>query len=198
MCRVWNVSLVVLGSTFLVLLLSPGTVDAQVCFRGHPRPRCGGFTVLEFTGGARLSQATVSASGQSDIYLAWSAGYLHNVGARSALGAAFKLSADDDGSRYGAALRYRRWLGPTWSLDLAPGVLLGGSENFRSLKFPSATADFAINWGDRVSVILGIDQLKYQVGTGRWEAHVGLRFGSWLAPLATLGLGVLAGATYND
>jgi hypothetical protein len=71
MCRAWNVSLVVLGSTFLLLLLSPATVDAQVCFRGHPLPRCDGFTVLEFTGGGRLSQTTASAFGdQSDVYVA--------------------------------------------------------------------------------------------------------------------------------
>jgi hypothetical protein len=189
-----------LGAFLLLSLTLPLPAQGQVCFRGHPRDRCDGFTVLEFTAGARLSSQT-SALGlwygnKSPVYVSWAVGYLHNLGPQSALGAALKVAADDDGHRYGAVLRYRQWLGPTWSLDLEPGVLLGGQTSFTTLRFPSATADIGINWGDRVSFIMGVDQLRRGTGTG-WDGHAGIRFGTWLAPIGLLGLIVLAGATYN-
>jgi hypothetical protein len=195
-----RISSVALGCTILVTAISiTSTAEAQVCFRGHPKPRCGGFAVLEFTAGTVLNSQTSAYDrfgGNSPVYVSWSAGYLQNLGQRSALGAGFKVAADDDGYRYGPVLRYRAWLGPTWSLDLAPGVLVGGQTNFTQLRFLSVTADVAINWGDRVALSVGVDQLR-RAGGNRWETHAGLRFGTWFAPLATLALGIIAGATYN-
>jgi hypothetical protein len=192
MSRIWRTSLVALGAT---LFLLPTIGQAQICFRGHPQPRCNGFTVLEFTFGARSSGLAQYSDG-TPFYAAWSVGYLHNLNAGAAVGAAFKVSANDDGSRWGPVIRYRRWLGPSLSLDLAPGLFLGGDNGALPSKFPSLTADVAINWGDRVSMLVGLDQLR-RPGGNSWEEHVGLRFGTWLAPLALLGLGIIAGASYN-
>jgi hypothetical protein len=87
------------------------------------------------------------------------------------LGAAFKLTADGDGHPYGPVLRYRQWLGPTWSLDAAPGIFLGGKDNLNRLRFPSATADVTINWGDRVGVTIGVDALRREARTTSWESY---------------------------
>ncbi len=58
--------------------------------------------------------------------------------------------------------------------------------------------DLAINWGDRIGLDLGLERERRQGGGAQgWDGHAGLRFGTWLAPLATLGLGLLVGATYN-
>lgn len=190
--------LTTLGLALLLSMALSSAAEAQLCFRGHPAPKCRGFAILELTTGTRLNQPGVPFDpygGESSIYLSWSAGYLHNMGQRSALGAAFQVAADDDGHRYGPMLRYRQWLGPTWSLDLAPGVLVGGRTNFTTLSFPSPTGNIAINWGDRIAVTFGVDQLRRGDGT-RWESHAGLRFGTWLGPLALLGLVALAGASY--
>jgi hypothetical protein len=189
-------NLVALSFGLLLSMPPVSSAHAQFCSRGHPRPRCSGFTVLEFSGAARLNQKA-EPSDQSSGLFSWSGGYLQSVGARSALGAAFKLTADGDGHRYGPVLRYRQWLGPTWSLDIAPGIYLGGQNNFVGLRFPSATADLTINWGDRVGLTLGTDVLRREGGTQSWETYLGLRFGTWLAPLAMVGLGVLAGASSN-
>jgi hypothetical protein len=178
----------------------PVTAHAQLCFRGYPGHRCDGFVVLEFTAGAQLNQDpvyTYESGDQSPVYVSWEAGYLHNLGTRSAIGAALRVAADDDGHRFASVLRYRQWLGSTWSVDLAPGLLLGGSMNQTMLSFPSATGGVALNWGDRVAVVVGADQLRRSEGT-RWARYAGFRFGTWLAPLATLGLVAVAGATYND
>jgi hypothetical protein len=193
-------SLSVLVVAVGLMLALPPVVSAQVCFRGHPRGRCAGFAVLELTTAALLnpqSNGLISGTDKGSFYIAWQAGYLQNVGGRSALGAAFKLAADDDSARYGPVLRYRQWLGPTWSIDLAPGVLLGGHDNRLVTRYPSATADLAINWGDRVAFTVGADQLRLGSGS-RWESRAGLRFGTWWAPLAMAGLVALAAATYNN
>lgn len=198
MCR-GNMLTRSLAATLLSLALQ-SEARAQTCFRGHPTPRCSGFTVLEFTFGGRLNQITTIESGYdpgATFYASWSFGYLRNRGPQSALGAAFKVVADNDGARYGPVLRYRRWLGPTWSLDLAPGLLIGGEKSYTTLRFPSATADIALNWGDRVAVLVGVDQLRYGTGSTGWEGHTGVRFGTWLGPLGVVALGILVGATYN-
>ena len=195
-----RITLLAMGSSLLLTMALPSITQAQLCFRGHPSPRCEGFAILEFTAGARLNSQAIEPGYREPnrVYVSWSAGYLHNLGDRSALGAAFKLAADDDGNRYGPVLRYRRWLGPTWSLDLAPGLIVGGNDDIAGRQFPSVTFDLALNWGDRIGVDFGLEQVRREgSGSHSWDGHVGLRFGTWLAPLATLGLGLLGAATYN-
>jgi opacity protein-like surface antigen len=194
--REGRLTLMTLGMTSLLTVFLSSRVESQVCFRGHPRPRCSGFGVLEFSGAARLNRK-VGPSDQAAAFMFWNAGYLHNVGPRSALGAVFKLTADSDGHRYGPAVRYRRWLSPTWGLDLTPGFYAGGQSNFTTLRFPSATADIAINWGDRIGVTVGVDAVRQAGLSTSWEGYAGLRFGTWLTPLATVGLGLLTAAAWN-
>lgn len=179
----------------VLMAASASPAEGQVCFNGRPEPRCSGFMVLEFTMGARFAGRI--GTNDSPVYIYWSGGYLENIGPRSALGAAFKLTADQDGHRYGPVLRYRRWLGRTWNIDLAPGVYLGGKDNFTSLQFPSPTADVALNYRNWVGLAVGIDALRQRGRDTEWQGHAGLRFGTWLAPIATIGLGLLIGATYD-
>ena len=194
-------SLIVLGSILLIPLRATPT-QAQVCFRGHPAPRCAGFTILEFTGGARLNSAESSIdpvfTRPNQVFLSWSAGYLQNRGNSAAIGAAFKVIADNDGHRYGPVLRYRRWLRPTWSIDYAPGILVGGKDNVPGRRFPAAVFDVGINWADRIGMELGLEGVRREGGgSTSWDVHIGIRFGTWLAPLGTLGLGIMGAATYN-
>jgi len=179
----------------VLALGSPAAAAGQTCFRGHPQPRCSGFTVLEFTGGIRLNQKP-GPTDQSAGFAYWSGGYLRNIGPRSALGAAFKLTADTDGHRYGLVLRYRGWLGPTSSIDLAPGLFVAGKDNYTAFRFPSPTADVAFNYRDWIGLAVGVDALRQVDNATQWQWHAGLRFGTWLAPLATLGFLVLAAAAY--
>ena len=168
MSREHRLILMTLGMSSLLLTFLTSRVDSQACFRGHPRPRCSGFGVLEFSGAARLNRK-VGPTDHAAAFMFWNAGYLQNVGAGSALGAVFKLTADSDGHRYGPAVRYRRWLSATWGLDLTPGIYAGGQSHFTTLRFPSATADIAINWGDRVGWTLGVDAVRQAGFPTSWE-----------------------------
>jgi hypothetical protein len=46
-----------------------------------------------------------------------------------------------------------------------------------------------------IGLAVGVDALRADTGT-QWQGHAGVRVGTWLAPLLTLGLGALAAATY--
>jgi hypothetical protein len=85
---------------------------------------------------------------------------------------------------------------PNASLDFAPGVFLGGQGNFAVLQFPSPTADIALNFSGWLGLAVGVDALREVGRSTEWQGHAGLRFGTWLAPIATLGLGLLIGATW--
>jgi hypothetical protein len=181
--------------TVLFSLLCSHGAWAQVCFRSQPQPQCSGSIVLEFTGATRLNERS-SPLNHNAAFIYWSGGYLHNLSARSSLGAAFKLTADSDGHRYGPTLLYRRWLSPRASLDFAPGVFLSGEDNVARLQFPSPTADVALNYAGWLGLAVGVDALREVGRSTEWQGHAGLRFGTWLAPIATLGLGLLIGATW--
>ncbi len=178
-----------------LLAASPATLAGQICFRGRPEPTCSGFTVLEFTGAVRVNDKP-GPTDQSGAFFYWSAGYLHNIAERAALGGAFKLTADSDGHRFGPVLRYRRWLDRNTSLDFAPGIFLGGEDNFVELDLPSPTADLAFNYGDWFGLAMGVDGFRHSGDALDWQVHFGARFGTWIAPIATLGLGVLLAATW--
>jgi hypothetical protein len=174
---------------------APRAAVGQTCFRGHPRPACTGFTVLEMTGGIRLNQRPGQVD-RSATMLYWTAGYVRNIGARSALGPAFTITADGDGHRYGPVLRYRRWLGPASSLDFTPGIFLGGQDNVAIPRFPSPTVDVAFNYRDQVGLAVGVDVLRQARAGPQWQWHAGMRVGTWLTPLALVGFAALAAATY--
>lgn len=167
---------------------------SQTCFRGAPRPACSGFTVLEFTGGFRLNRKPAPTD-QANVLFDWDFGYLHNVSPRAAVGASYRLLADSDGNRHGPMLRYRRWLEGRTSVDLGAGVYIGGQDNFVPLAFPSPTIDAGVTFGDRFGVAVGLDLVRDHDRGSHLQSRLGFRFGTWLAPVMTIGLGTLLAAS---
>ena len=179
---------------FLVLLW-PLPASSQTCFGGRPLPRCSGFVVLESSSGVRLKEKS-GPTDKADAFLWWGLGYLKNIDPKQALGGSVKLTADSDGHRYGPILRYRRWLESSWGVDLGTGSYIGGKDNFVMLVFPSPTFEVGLTYADWFAVQLGMDVLRRKGMDTSLEPYIGIRLGRWLAPLGTLGLGVLIGATY--
>jgi len=90
---------------------------APLCWTARPAPRCtallvtnlGGYVDLGAGGGARLAE---------------DAGVMVNVARRDAVGATYYLTMDETGLfSSGPAVRYRRWLSDSRTLDLAIGIL---------------------------------------------------------------------------
>ncbi len=125
-------------STLAVVLTfgSSQVAVGQTCLRGQPEPGCAGFIVLEFTGAIRLNEKA-GATDQNAAFVYWSGGYLQNLDRESALGAAFKITADSDGHRYGPVLRYRRWVNQTFSISLAQ-ALRWRQRQFHDIEIPES------------------------------------------------------------
>lgn len=175
------------GLLGVLLCLGSTSATAQTCFRGAPAPRCRQFVVLEMD-----SYGAIGGSASGHAYLlAWSAGAMRNVGARSAAGGAFLITADDGGHRVGVEGRFRRWLHGRTALDLSPAIFLGGHRN-TGLGAGGAALGIGISQGDMVGA-----SLNYQMIDGAGRLYAGVRLGSWMVPVGMAGLIALVGATYN-
>lgn len=136
------------GSSSLVAQATPPDVAAKapaparphVCFRGRPLPRCSAFWITEFGLAARLTPAEFA---NGPLYT-WELGGMKNRGTRNALGAALFVEGSDEGGAWGLRPRYRRWLNPKTTLDLAPGIAIGGDRNLT----PGFSGHVALNFAD--------------------------------------------------
>jgi hypothetical protein len=97
------------------------------CFQPRPADRCAWFPLIETGISSRLTQ-----SYDTRLLLDWKLGVMKNTGARSALGITGFASAEGD-FRAGAAVRGRRWLSPSSSLDLSVGLNLAGAGRYQSM-----------------------------------------------------------------
>jgi len=104
---------------------TPPGAPGRFCLRARPKPDCGAFAVTTIGGFVmfgRSGGASSSARGVLDY------GIMVNTSARDAFGGSVFASVDDDGFALGPAIRYRRWLTPTASLEVAVGKPLVGDE----------------------------------------------------------------------
>jgi hypothetical protein len=172
-------------STLSVLLLcTPALAHTQSCFRGRPLPTCRTFWVTE-------SGIAKRASG--DILATAELGLMRNRSDRTALGATavFALGDQLTGSTdvmFGVKARYRRWLSPTTSVEVAPGALFVPERRKVAL-----TAHAAFNLSDYAAVTAQVLGGGNDVGV-----YVGVKAGSYpgvvgaiAAPLVVLGLFLL-------
>src|SRR2546425_5527352 len=94
---------------------------APLCYRARPKPACSAFILTDFGGYLVLGGDESNDTPLREV-ADW--GVMANVSARDALGASVFASLDRLGFALGPAVRYRRWLSSSASLDLAVGTPL--------------------------------------------------------------------------
>lgn len=160
------------------------------------------FAVLEMGCFARVAGQPQTKGGEypgaridekSDWLLVWESGALRNVGGGSAVGATAFLGVDDFESRWGLRARYRRWLSPRRSLDLAAGPLLGSLSGDSDAAFPGMIA--SVQFGQDDLVFAG---LHYQVLPKKYRpterlVYLGATFGSGKSIWIPVGLSAVLG-----
>jgi len=114
----------VLAVLFFPLALAGQDSDATrkpspFCFRARPRPACSGFAVTTF--GAYVVVAG-NANHDTPLRAVADWGLMFNVSDRDAIGASLLASLDEAGFAAGPMVRYRRWLPPARSLEVAVGI----------------------------------------------------------------------------
>jgi hypothetical protein len=106
-----------------------GQPVTPLCYRARPKPACSAFIVTNFGGYVVLGGDRLNDTPFREV-ADW--GLMANVSARDALGASVFASLDRLGFALGPAVRYRRWLSSSASLDLAVGTpLVTGASNIQ-------------------------------------------------------------------
>jgi hypothetical protein len=172
-----------------------------LCWRARPAPRCSWFLITEFG---------LSALGRPDSYgprMDVELGLMANLGAHSAVGAAWLLSGDESHERRGFTVRYRRWLSPRLALEAGAGPATycelsgpGGCGERGQSGFQLAGS--AHLWGlmAATATFEHLGAARSHVGwvlpeQNRW--YTGIKFGGFAAPIAAVALVILVAATWN-
>ena len=177
-------------------------LSAQACFGAHPLPRCRSFWITELALSGRLDPHPQTEDAAATL----EAGYMVNLGQRSALGAALFLQGGEPVGGFGFRPRYRHWLGSQVSLDLAPGIMLKSTSGGQfTLKSPSFSGLVGLNVGSGFGLIGRVDLARNALGNfanGKstdlaWYA--GGRLGGWpgvVGVLGFLGVATVVAATW--
>ena len=97
-----------------------GGASGGLCYRARPKPDCSAF-VLTNVG------TYVVLGGDTPLLAVADWGLMFNVSARDAIGASVFARAGPGGFSLGPAVRYRRWMGRSESVEVAVGVPLAPS-----------------------------------------------------------------------
>ncbi len=165
------------------------------CYRGRPTPACRTFVLTEI--GVFKALATTSASyvsfptdptgyRQKDFgnHATVEFGVMQNRGLHSAIGATLLLGADGDGMRYGAKVRYRRWLNADGlSVDLSTGVISGTFREFNRTAI--VTTDVALNFSDYGALVARMETAHVNRRTPK-ALFGGVRLGAEPGLIATI------------
>ena len=122
-------------------------------------------------------------------YFTWELGQMSHLSAKTAMGATLLIGVDnDDLVRFGMKPRYRQWLDKKTSIDIAPGILIRGSEPLKSA-LPGFTTHVGLNFQDTIIIYgqMEIHRLENYSTDVAW--YGGVKLGS--------SAGLIVGAVYG-
>jgi len=152
-----------------------------VCFRAMPGDHCRGFLITEFA--TLVGPATGYRRPPANMI--WDVGYAHHIQPRRAVGASLTVIADDDGRvLVGIRPRFRQWLDPHTSLDIAPAILIGHTDaGGQRMRYPGVSAYVGVGWRDLVALNAQVEVIRL---AGLDHAQTAWLFGLRLASYAGL------------
>ncbi len=178
----------------LVLAGYPGILAAQgFCPFPRPRPRCAFTTVTEVSGMLGLSKT----QGETRTALEAAFGLTYNLSPRFALSGMASLGYANPGQHGYQAVRarVRTWLSPSMTVDVSPGLIVGGVTSRTLLdEYPSTdvwvhrlavthgpglTMDAAAGIADWLAVFVRTDVVWYDMvyeATYQWDENYGAWF----------------------
>ena len=192
------------------------TATDAFCWRGRPLPRCRAFAIFELgyfeaLATTRIREPVVylgTSTYQRDEaafgrHLSWNVGAMRNLDARTAVGGALVVAASlDQGPFVGATGRWRRWAGPSASVELAAGPAIAQvpvpfstqqSGYVGDVWRPGATAEARANLADLAALSVRGVVVPRAGGRTQGAVFVGASTGSTGAAVGTVGLGILFG-----
>jgi len=161
-------------------------------FRAAPAARCDRFLITEF---AIHPRASVEGEGSAS-YLTWEAGMMFNKRNQAWGGTLFVGVDGIAGTRIGIRGRYRRWLGPSTSVDAAAGLLFMRFDgSWDPLYTPSLNGSATLNLTNWLGIGLTVEDVVYSDPETRHSLTVypSVKFGGMPGLVTTALLFALAG-----
>ena len=103
----------------------PLGAPGRFCLHARPKPDCAAFAITNVGGFVMFGHSNGTSSGMRGVL---DYGFMINTSTRDAFGGSVFASLDQDGFAIGPAIRYRRWLTATASLEVAVGKPVAGDE----------------------------------------------------------------------
>ena len=128
-------------------------VDQASAPRSHamtsgPLPNTRSFMITQAGIAARVDAGSPLYN-KGGMYALTDLGWMRNVSQRLAVGGDMYVGGDDYRLRLGPKLRFRYWVSRTVSVDLAPGVLLAGDEDWNGeAHFPGFVGEASMSRND--------------------------------------------------
>jgi len=169
-----------------------------VTWRGRPLAETRSFMITEFGVLARIDDYPY-LGGDSRIQFSFDLGWMKNISANSAAGFSGYALVSDPTTRLGIRGRYRRWLSQKTSIDVSPGVLLGGEDSAIEYDPPGFVLGATLNAGDLLALTVDAEyarntELVHDTPPLQWEKRTdvawraGAKLGSGLGLLGAAGL----------
>jgi len=167
-------------------------------WRGRPLAETRSFMITEFGVLTRIDDYPY-VGGDSRIAFSFDLGWMRNISERGAVGFSGYALVSDPTTRMGIRARYRRWLSRKTSIDISPGVLLGGEDSGIEYDPPGFVLGATLNAGDLVALTVDAEyarnlDLVHDTPPFQWEKRTdvawraGAKLGSGLGLLGTAGL----------
>lgn len=157
-------------------------------FRGHPLPETKTFLITHVGIGARVDPGKQAFYPRTDYYGMGDLGLMHNVSRHVAVGGNFYLGVDDRRTRFGPKARVRYWLYRTISFDVAPGILLGGDDDWQGhTEFPGFVGEASLGVGDVVQVTGEVESVSIEDQTGAKATDTSVYLGAKVGTPESLG-----------
>jgi hypothetical protein len=167
-------------------------------WRGRPLAETRSFMITEFGVLGRIDDYPY-IGGDSRIAFSFDLGWMKNISESRAVGFSGYALLSDPTTRMGIRARYRRWLSRKTSIDISPGVLLGGEDSGIEYDPPGFVLGATLNAGDLVALMVDAEyarnrDLVHDTPPFQWEERTdvawraGAKFGSGLGLLGTAGL----------
>lgn len=130
-----------------------GRGPKALTWRGHPYPETKSFLITELGVMYRLDRYPYQLS-TSRLAVTFDLGWMKNLGTRHALGFSGYAMPADQTTRLGIRGRYRRWLSRSTSIDVSPGIILGGEDSAIEYDPPGFVLGGTLNAGDLIAVMV--------------------------------------------
>jgi len=175
---------------------------SALTWRGRPLAETRSFMITEFGVLARIDDNPY-IGGDPRIAFSFDLGWMKNISESRAVGFSGYALVSDPTTRIGIRARYRRWLSRKTSIDISPGILLGGEDSGIEYDPPGFVLGATLNAGDLVALTVdaeyarNLDLVHAATDTfyvAEWEKRtdvawrVGAKLGSGLGLLGAAGL----------